>query len=260
MAPLKVALGTEPRNPLSLPLDQPLSDQAQGESARKAQEMVEQTKAVQDLAKQNARQAQATMEEQANRRRREVDFTVGDAVYIHKRGFTTESPTTRLDSQYAGPWRILEERGHSFVLDVPPWFKGKNLFHADRLRKAAEDPLPQQVRLPEPPEEINGEPEWEVERILASRLRNNKLEYQVSWRGCDPDETWYPARNFKNSATLLEVFHQMYPDAAGPPVHLQQWIRKAAGDEYSTDLDDDDEAEHGSKGARVRKRHATRHS
>jgi len=87
-----------------------------------------------------------------------VDFVTGDKVYVRKKGFTTAAPTTRLDSQYAGPWKILEVRGHSYVLDVPPYFKGSNLFHADRLRKAPDNPLPQQQCEPEEPEEIDGEP------------------------------------------------------------------------------------------------------
>src|SRR4030081_3404031 len=97
------------------------------------------------------------MELQANKQCREVDFTVSDSVYVSKKGFTTPAPTTYLDSQYAGPWTIVAERGHSFVLDVPRSFKEKNLFHVDCLGRAADDPLPQQVEAPEPSEEINGE-------------------------------------------------------------------------------------------------------
>src|SRR3981081_394050 len=142
------------------------------------------------------------MELQANKKRREVDFTVGDSVYVSKKGFTTPTPTTCLDSQYAGPWTIAAERGHSFVLDVPSAFKGKNLFHADRLLKAADDPLPQQVEALKPSEEINREPEWEVEGVLASRLfgKSKSLQYQLSWKGCDPDDIWYPAYNANKSS------------------------------------------------------------
>ncbi|KAL4935403.1 hypothetical protein BDV06DRAFT_228857 [Aspergillus oleicola] len=35
------------------------------------------------------------------------------------------------------------------------------------------------------------EGEWEVEQILASRVWRGKLQYQVQWKGCDPDLTWY---------------------------------------------------------------------
>ena len=255
MAPLKVLLGSEPRNPLSL--DLPDVDVTTDRRA-KALEIAQQTKEVQDLARQNALAAQKIQETQANKKRRPVDFHVGDSVYVRKRGFTTAAPTTRLDSQYAGPWRIREERGHSFVLETPPWYKGSSLFHADRLRKAADNPLPQQQSDPESSEEINGEPEWEVERVLASRLygKGKTLQYQVAWKGCDPDEEWYPAENFKNAATKLETFHNEYPDAAGPPKRLQQWIRAAAADQFADDDPDDNRAEHD---ATRRKRHPTRH-
>jgi hypothetical protein len=151
--------------PFSLPL--PELDLTT-DQAKKALEIIVQTKAVQDLARGTTLKTQATMELQTNKKRREVDFTVSDSVYVSKKGFTTPAPTTSLDSQYAGPWTIASERGYSVVLDVPSSFKGKNLFHVDCLRKAADDPLPQQMEAPEPPEEIKGEPEWEVEKVLAS--------------------------------------------------------------------------------------------
>jgi hypothetical protein len=41
---------------------------------------------------------------------------------------------------------------------------------------------------PEPPAAINGEPEWEMEGVLVSRLygRSKKLQYQVSWKVATP--------------------------------------------------------------------------
>lgn len=262
MAPLTVANGAPPRNPLSLPLPEvEATTKPEKKALERAREIIEQTKAVQDLARQGAEAAQAEQKKQANKKRREVDFKKDDKVYIRKKGFVTEAPTTRLDSQYAGPWRIKEVKGFSYVLDVPTWFKGSNLFHADRLRKASDDPLPQQVEEPEPPDEIDGQPEWEVEKILASRLfgKSKVLQYQVDWRGCDPDEEWYPARDFKNAATAVERFHDEYPEAAGPPKRLQEWIRAAAEDRLDPEHPDDNRAEHEARGSRVRKKHATRH-
>ena len=62
-------------------------------------------------------------------------------MFLKKKGFTTLSPTTRLDAQFVGPFRIVEERGYSFVLDLPESYKIPNLFYADRLRKVNNDPL-----------------------------------------------------------------------------------------------------------------------
>lgn len=147
------------------------------------------------------------------------------------------------------PGEILGERGHSFVLGM----EGKNLLHADCLRKADMDPLleplPQQQQAPPPAEEINGEqePEFEIDKIKDSRtdVRNKRLEYQADWIGYDPDEMWYPAANFKQAPVKLDDFHKRNPLAPGPPIRLQGWMRTAAEDCDAVDHEDDNIAEHG---------------
>ena len=59
------------------------------------------------------------MEKQTNKHRQKVNFAPGNIVYVRKKGFTTEAPTIRLDSQYAGLWKVIKVKGHSFVLDTP---------------------------------------------------------------------------------------------------------------------------------------------
>ena len=119
-----------------------------------------------------------------------------------------------------------------------------NLFSADRLRKAADNPLPGQRQAKPQAEEINGEPEYEVERVETSRLqgRRKELQYRVTWRGWDPDDTWYPARDLRNAPGALEDFHRRQPDAPGPPVRLQEWMRAAADEIFAPDHDDDNKA------------------
>ena len=256
MAPLKVALGKDIRNPLSLDLGTTKAG-IETEPAQRALDVVKRIKEVQELAREAASVAQKRQEAQANKKRRPVDFKVTDKVFLRKKGFATQAPTTRLDSQWVGPFEILEERGHSFILDLPPSYKMTNLFHADRLRKADNDPLPQQNQTPPPPEEINGELEFEVERIEQARLhgRNKELQYQAKWRGCDPDETWYPAANFKNASVIVEQFHTRHPEAPGPPIRLTDWMRAAAADEVDGDHPDDNKAEKLGTTARRKKRH-----
>ena len=45
-----------------------------------------------------------------------------------------------------------------------------DVFSPDKLRKAANNPLPRQVQEPPEPVEINDDEEWEVEQILDSRI------------------------------------------------------------------------------------------
>ncbi|RYP84321.1 hypothetical protein DL770_005225 [Monosporascus sp. CRB-9-2] len=132
-----------------------------------------------------------------------------------------------------------------------------NLFYADRLRKADDNPLPQQTQTPPPPKKINGKPKFEVEQIEQLRLngRHKKLQYQAKWKGCDPDETWYSAANFKNAPIVVERFHTEHPEAPGPPVRLQEWIRAAAADEIDENHPDNNKTAKAGTGPIRKKRH-----
>ena len=98
-----------------------------------------------------------------------------------------DRPSEKLDFSNPGPYAIKEQVDHLFKLELPSYIKAHPIFHADRLRKAADDPLPYQYENPPPPKVINDELKWEVERILDSRLWYGRLQYKADWTGHDPD-------------------------------------------------------------------------
>ena len=54
--------------------------------------------------------------------------------------------------------------------------------------------------------------EYEVERILDSKMRYRKLYYHVQWAGYNYlRTTWEPAANFENPQQLLDEFHAANP-------------------------------------------------
>jgi len=54
--------------------------------------------------------------------------------------------------------------------------------------------------------------EWEVERILDSKRRYQKLHYLVLWAGYNYVRTsWEPAENLENAQELVNEFHQTHP-------------------------------------------------
>src|SRR5579863_852429 len=61
-----------------------------------------------------------------------------------------------------------------------------------------------------PPDLIYGEQEWEVERIVATRLYgcNKKHQYRVRWKGyLEAHDTWEPVSNV-HAPDLVATFHQ----------------------------------------------------
>ena len=117
----------------------------------------------------------------------------------------------------------------------------ENVFHADRLRLYKGPGMPGQIEEPPPPIEIEGRPEYIVARILSSKVSRGRLLYKVDWEGYEPDETWYPARNFKNSPHRLREFHEQNPSAPGPPINLDKWL-SAFLDDRTAEEDDNDDA------------------
>ena len=59
---------------------------------------------------------------------------------------------------------------------------------------------------------IDGQDEWEVAKVLDSRIYYNRLQYYVNWEGYPPEQrTWEPADHLANAPEQVEAFHRDYP-------------------------------------------------
>jgi hypothetical protein len=192
------------------------------------------------VARNNMAQTQERQQTYSNRRRRAVDFGVGDEVFVLREGWQSARPSRKLDWVWSGPYKVLEKRGESFKLDLPPTMRIRNVFPPGRLRKAVTVGMAGQLMEPPKPEIVEGEEEWFVEEILASRVVRGRLKYKVRWLGYEQaDPEWYPARNFVNAAKKLQEFHVNYPNAAGPPRNLGDWLQAAENNIRPEEHEDD---------------------
>jgi transposase InsO family protein len=246
-SPFLTEKGYEPRTsfdwkPRASPHD--ISTPKERLNRAEAQELVARLHDSWQQAKAGMTRAQKRQIAQANKHRREADFKVGDKVWVTTRHWKTDRPSRKLASQMEGPYEILEQVGHSYRLKLPESMKIHPVFHAEKLRKDPNNPLPGQANPDPPPLELDdGEMEYEVQEVLAVKLARGKLKYRVRWKGWDEDPDWYPASALSNSPLALRAFHEKNPTRPGPPANLQYWLDCAAKDVYPTAHQDDNKPE-----------------
>jgi len=139
---------------------------------------------------------------------------LGDMVWLLPRNIRTTRPCKKLDYKKIGPFKILARIGESASkLDLPPSMTIHNTFHISLLELYHDDKFSSQRAQPPPPIIIEGEPEYELEQIIDSRLHYGKLQYQAKWTGYPPehDKVWYPYKDFENPGIAKQQFHQTYP-------------------------------------------------
>ena len=156
-------------------------------------------------ARTNLEVAKSKMENQANRKRRpSPSYQPGDWVWLQLRPEWGEKGLGRKLRDRQGKYKVLEQiDSHTYRLDLGAISNTHNVFHVDKLRPAGTDPFPSQIchdHQP-PPIIVDGEEEYEVEKILKRRIRDGKTEYQVKWRDYKRP-TWEPEDALENTQAL----------------------------------------------------------
>lgn len=241
VSPFLVERGYEPRVSFNWLAASPPSPQGLDVNREQAQTMVKRMQEVWEFARSSMARAQELQKRQADKGRREVDFDVGDEVMVTTRDWNTGRPSRKLSDQWSGPYRVIEKVGHSYRLDLPPNIKVHPVFAPEKLRAVPRTlPLEGQVLDPALPVEVDGEEEWEVEEVVASRQFYGRLQYRVRWVGYDIDLEWYPARLLRNAPVKVQAFHTRHPTAPGPPKRLNLWLSAAEDDVFLDYHPDDD--------------------
>ncbi|OBT87638.1 hypothetical protein VE02_02719 [Pseudogymnoascus sp. 03VT05] len=60
--------------------------------------------------------------------------------------------------------------------------------------------------------------EYEVEKVLDSRVQNGELKFYILWKGFSMEEaTWEPRSNLENSTEAIDEYFDAYPGNPGGP-------------------------------------------
>lgn len=81
------------------------------------------------------------MKDQADKHRRELQFDVGESVYLKLKPFRFKSlakkPNEKLAPWYYSPYCVLEKMGTAaYHIELPPTARIHNVFHVSQLKRA----------------------------------------------------------------------------------------------------------------------------
>ncbi|KAJ4974055.1 hypothetical protein NE237_007229 [Protea cynaroides] len=176
MAPYEALYGKKCRRPL-------LWNEV-GERRIIGPEFVEETYRVIDLIKERVKTAQVRQKHYADNRRRDLEFAVGDKVFLKispVRGLKRFGKKGKLCPRYVGPYEILARRGNvAYQLALPPSMSSvHDVFHVSLLKKYVRDPS---HILTADPSDLTEDLTFEVVPVMLSsrkvqQLRTKDIHY-----------------------------------------------------------------------------------
>jgi hypothetical protein len=188
----------------------------------KVEEWAERFQEVWDNVKENLELAQGKQKQNADRKRREAQhYKVGDRVLLNAKNITTTRSSKKLDYKYLGPFEVEEVLGTNVVkLKLPDTMRIHPVFHVSLIKPFQEDPSREEER--PGPIIVEGEEEYEVEKIIRSRGRKGEqVLYEIKWKGYGEEEnTWEPMENLVHAKKQLDYFFTKHPRAKG----IEDWL------------------------------------
>jgi len=142
-------------------------------------------------------------------------FSPSDMVYLDSEDIQTTRPSKKLSHRRLGPYPVERRVGkYAYHLVLPPLMRRLHpVFNVMKLSPAPNDPISQNP--PPLPELVDGEEEYVVEKILNSRMFQQKLQYLVKWEGYGIEgNTWEYSENLDHAPE--KVPHQ---EPGGPTPH-----------------------------------------
>ena len=155
------------------------------------------------------------MKKYTNRKRVEVDeYKVGDLVMLSTKDLKYQMVgrrTKKLIERFIGSYKIKKIVSSNTVeLELPSTIKIHSVVNVSRIQRYVEQVEGQRKEQPAPVI-IEGEEEWEVERILNKWQIQGKDKYLVQWKGFMAEsDTWEGRENLENAKEAVKEYKKEY--------------------------------------------------
>ena len=180
-----------------------------------AGKFVERIKKIQEEAKAALEKAQGEMKKYANRRQREEEeYRIGDLVLLSTKDLKWQMKGRRsekLTKCFIGLYKVKGiVSSNAIELELPKSIKIYPVVNISRVQLYKLQ-VEGQKKIPPKPVIIEGEEEFEVEKILNKRTIRGKEKFLVRWKGYTMEEdTWENRENLENTKELVEEFEREY--------------------------------------------------
>ena len=184
-----------------------------------AGKFIERMKKIQEEAKAALGKAQEEMKKFTNRKWGEgEEYKVGDLVLLSIKDLKWQMKGRRsekLTEHFVGPYKVKEIVSSNVIeLELPKSIRIHPVVNVSRVRLYKPQVEGLKKILPKPVI-IEGEEEFEVEKILNKRMVRGKESFLVRWKGYMAEEdTWENRENLGNVEELVEEFERVYGEEA----------------------------------------------
>ena len=180
-------------------------------------------KVVRDEVEASLKKANQTMKDNYDRHKKtSPDFKPGDLVLLNTKNMRTTRAMKKLENLRDGPFKVLKKVGASaYTLEIPDTWKKAGIhptFNEKLVTPYHAPSFPSQQKPPPPPPVVvNEQEEYEVQKILDSKMRWGKVHYLVKWKGySDAHNEWVPSENCDNAKEAVKDFHKKFPAKPRP--------------------------------------------
>lgn len=151
----------------------------------------------------------------ADKHRRAVSYRVGDKVLLDSKLFRPKLPELhKLLPNFMGPFAVTAVPSPvTLKLDLPQQLRTVRVVHVSRVK-----PFKETSRFgnrgfqPAALDAVDGEPEWEVDAVLARKQLWGAYYYLIHWKGYDHcEDCWVRDSYLENCAELVERYDEQHP-------------------------------------------------